>query len=29
MGMTVGPGFDHVGPRVPVLVDRALAAIAG
>jgi aminoglycoside phosphotransferase (APT) family kinase protein len=26
-GMTVGAGFDHIGGRVPVLVDRALAAL--
>lgn len=26
-GMTVGAGFDHIGARVPVLVDRALVAL--
>jgi len=23
LGMTVGPGFDHMGSRVPALIDRA------
>jgi aminoglycoside phosphotransferase (APT) family kinase protein len=27
LGMTVGDGFEAMGPRVPVLVDRALAAL--
>jgi aminoglycoside phosphotransferase (APT) family kinase protein len=27
LGMTVGEGFDHMGASVPVLVDRALAAL--
>ena len=27
MGKTVGPGFDQLGPRVPMLVDRALASL--
>jgi aminoglycoside phosphotransferase (APT) family kinase protein len=27
-GKTVGAGFDHIGPRVPILVDRALASLA-
>jgi aminoglycoside phosphotransferase (APT) family kinase protein len=26
-GMTVGPGFDHIGARVPILIDRALASL--
>jgi aminoglycoside phosphotransferase (APT) family kinase protein len=27
LGMTVGPGFDHIGPRVPILIDRALVSL--
>ena len=27
LGMTVGAGFEHVGPRVPALIDRALASL--
>ncbi len=27
LGMTVGPGFEHMGPRVPALIDRALASL--
>jgi aminoglycoside phosphotransferase (APT) family kinase protein len=28
-GQTVGPGFDQMGPRVPVLVDKGSRALAG
>jgi aminoglycoside phosphotransferase (APT) family kinase protein len=28
-GKTVGDGFGHLGPRVPLLIDRALEALAG
>ena len=27
LGMTVGPGFDHMGSRVPALIDRALVSL--
>ena len=27
LGMTVGAGFDHVGARVPALIDRALVSL--
>jgi len=27
LGMTVGPGFDQMGARVPALIDRALASL--
>jgi aminoglycoside phosphotransferase (APT) family kinase protein len=27
LGMTVGPGFDHMGERVPALIDRALVSL--